>query len=332
MKRRRLGRTELQISELVFGGGWVGGILIHADDDTRRAALRRALDGGINLIDTAPSYGKGQSEAALGWLLEEIEDRPYISTKIRLDPYRLDDLPGQIEESLHRSLRRLRRDSVDLLQWHNPIAGHKHGDAIALERVLGRDGVADGLERMRDQGLTRFTGFTALGDGGDCRAAAESGRFDTAQVYYNLLNPSAGRAMPPGWSGQDFSGLIAACRAQDVGIMAIRIWAAGVLASEQRHGREVIVTQDSELEIEAARARAVLAALGLDESGATRYGTRAQAALRFVFAAPDIACAVIGLAELDHLEQALAAAEAGPLPAEALAGLDAVYDANFGLA
>ena len=75
MKHRRFGCTGIDISELVFGGGFVGGILIDADDDTRREAIRRALDAGVNWIDTAPSYGQGQSETALGWLLGELHEQ-----------------------------------------------------------------------------------------------------------------------------------------------------------------------------------------------------------------------------------------------------------------
>ena len=62
MKYRDFGTTGLKISEIVFGGGAVGGILIDADDDTRRKAVRMALDGGINWIDSAASYGNGRSE------------------------------------------------------------------------------------------------------------------------------------------------------------------------------------------------------------------------------------------------------------------------------
>jgi hypothetical protein len=61
-----------------------------------------------------------------------------------------------------------------------------------------------------------------------------------------MLNPSAARTMPHGWTGQDFSGVVAACREQDVGIMNIRVLAAGVLATDQRHGREVVITRDAE--------------------------------------------------------------------------------------
>src|SRR6185503_10656764 len=96
MKYRRFGRTGLQVSEVVVGAGYVGGIVILADDDTRRRVLRRALDAGINWIDTAPGYGQGRSEEALGWLLAEVADKPYLSTKVRLDLAKLADIPGEI--------------------------------------------------------------------------------------------------------------------------------------------------------------------------------------------------------------------------------------------
>ena len=322
MRYRTFGRTGLQVSELVFGGGWVGGVLIHQDDATKLATLRRAIDAGINWIDTAPSYGDTKSEQALGWLLREIDGTPYLSTKVLLDTSRLDDIAGQVERSVHASLQRLRRESVDVLLLHNQVG--PAGTAISVEHVLRTNGAADALERMRNQGLTRHIGFTALGDAVSCRQVAASGRFDAAQVYYNLLNPSAARtAMPAGWSGQDFTGLMAACKAQGVAVMAIRVFAAGVLATPVRHGREVIVTRGTDVASEERRARGAWAALGSD------HGTRAQAALRFVLANPDVSCAIIGLAEPAHLEEALAAQARGPLPQPALDALEAVYAADF---
>ncbi len=285
-----------------------------ADDDTRRRALRRALDAGINWIDTAPLYGQGRSEEALGWLLAEVKEKPYLSTKVRVD-FGKPDLPGQIERSMQESLKRLKRESVDLLQLHNAI------DASNVEKVLV--GAVEGLERMRAQKLTRFVGLTALGDAPSIVRAIDSGRFDSAQVYYNLLNPSAARAMPKGWSGHDFSGVCAACKRHDVAMMNIRVFASGVLATDERHGREVVLTEDSDLEVEKRRTHAAFAALG---SG---YGTRAQTALRFSLANSDLACVVIGLAEPSHLEEAIAAEAKGPLPADAIAKLEAVYAKGF---
>jgi D-threo-aldose 1-dehydrogenase len=112
-------------------------------------------------------------------------------------------------------------------------------------------------------------------------------------------------------------------------VMAIRILAAGVLATDRRHGREVVVSDDSEIAREQARARALLEALGLDESGVLPWGTRAQTAIRFALANPDLSCAVFGLADLDQLDEALAAASLGPLPERALDKLEAVYESNF---
>jgi L-galactose dehydrogenase/L-glyceraldehyde 3-phosphate reductase len=325
MRYRAFGRTGLQVSELVFGGGWVGGVLIHQDDATKLAVLKRAMAAGINWIDTAAMYGKGQSEQALGWLLKAIDDKPYLSTKVYLDTQHLDDIPGQIERSVHDSLKRLERESVDLLLLHNPIEVQAGNGSVTADHVLRAGGAADGLRRMQEQGLTRFIGLTALGDAACCKQVVGSGRFDAAQVYYNLLNPSAARPMPPRWSGHDFSGVIAACKAQGTAVMAIRVFAAGVLATEARHGREVVITTATEVPVEERRARAVFAALG------ENYGTRAQTALRFALTQPDVACAIIGLAEPAHLEEALAGAERGPLPDAALAALEALYANNFGL-
>jgi aryl-alcohol dehydrogenase-like predicted oxidoreductase len=327
MKTRRFGRTGLQVSQLVFGAGYVGGILVLASEDVRRRVLRRALDAGINWIDTAPLYGQGRSEEALGWLLAEMKlKKPYISTKVRLDLGKLADIPGEIERSLHDSLRRLRRESVDLLQLHNQIGastGSGTLGAISVDDVLKKDGVADTLEKMREQGLTRFTGLTALGEAPAIIRALDSGRFDSAQVYYNLLNPSAARAMPVGWAGHDFAGVFEACRRHDVAMMNIRVFASGVLATDERHGREIALTQNSALDVETTRAHAALAALG------PGHGTRAQTALRFSLANPDLACVVIGLGAPSHLEQALSAEEAGPLAAADIAKLEPVYANGF---
>ena len=323
MRYRTFGRTGLQASELVFGGGWVGGVLIHQDDATKLATLRRAMSAGINWIDTAPMYGKGQSEQALGWLLKEIDTRPHLSTKVYLDPARLNDIPGQVERSMHDSLQRLGRDWVDVLLLHNSLGAGAAPGTVTPDHVLRSGGAADALERMRAQRLTRHIGFTALGEAAACRQVVDSGRFDAAQVYYNLLNPSAARRMPPRWTGQDFGELIEACKKQGTAVMAIRVFAAGVAATDVRHGREVIITQDTDLAAEERRARAVFAALG------QAYGTRAQTALRFVLANPDVSCAIIGLAEPAHLEEALAAEQLGPLPKPGLDALERVYAAGF---
>ena len=254
-----------------------------------------------------------------------------MSTKVRIDVEKLDDIAGQIEESIEASLRRLQRDSVVLLQLHNPIQPESGNGAIGIHDVLRPGGVADSLDSAREQGLTRHIGMTALGDAASICSALGSGRFESAQVYYNLLNPSAALNMPPGWTGHDFGGVMHVCRDNGVAVMAIRVFAAGVLATDVRHGREIVVTEHSEVPTEQARAQAVFGELDLAEGDETPFGTRSQVALRFVLANSDISCAVFGLAELEHLRLALAAADMEPLGADVLARLEDVYATNFRL-
>lgn len=324
MKHRTFGRSGIKVSEIIFGAGAVGGILIHKDDATKREAIRRALAGGINWIDTAAQYGNGKSEEALGWLLPEAGATPYLSTKFGLDVENLKDIPAQIEARLMASLARLKRPSVDLLQLHNRIGSKPGGRVMAVEQILGKNGVADGLDRLREKGLIRHMGITAIGEAASVCEVIRSKRFDSAQVYYNLLNPSAGRSMPKAWTGQNLGGIIEACRANNVAVMAIRIFAAGVIATDERTGRESVLIADTSVAEDERKTKAVFDAIG------TGQGTRAQVALRFVLANPDVSCAVIGSAELHHIDEALQAAEMGPLLPHVLARLDALYENDFG--
>ncbi|MGB0604361.1 MAG: aldo/keto reductase [Candidatus Latescibacterota bacterium] len=323
MRYRTLGNTGLDVSEIVFGGGAVGGLLIRADDDTRRQAIARALEAGVNWIDTAPMYGDGASEEAIGWLLAERPpaERPHIATKALLDPD-AGDLAGQVERSLVESLKRLQMDSVDLLQVHNLIYGERgRGNGLSVDDML--EPVRSGLERVRDAGLTRHVGFTANGEPTALRAVVESGFYETAQVYYNMINPSAGWSVPSNWSGHDFGNLIALCQAKNVGVLVIRALAAGVLATDVRHGREGEIIPNADVESNERKAAMLMAAIGEDE------GTRAQIAVRFALSNPGVSGVVVGLADLDHLVQALGAVERGPLPAAALDRLRTVVAADF---
>lgn len=324
MKLRSFGRSGIKVSEVIFGAGSVGGILIHQDDATKREAIRRAFAGGINWVDTAAQYGKGKSEEALGWLLPESGATPYLSTKFNLDVENLNDIPAQIEKGLMESLARLKRKSVDLLQLHNRIGVKPGGRVMTVEQILGKNGVADGLDRLREKGLIRHMGITAIGDASSVCEVIQSKRFDSAQVYYNLLNPSAGRRMSGAWTGHNLGGIIDACRANNVAVMAIRIFAAGVIATDERTGRESVLTANTSVAEDERKAKAVFDAIGSDQ------GTRAQVALRFVLSNPDVSCAVLGSAELHHIDEALQAAEMGPLAKDTLARLEALYETDFG--
>ncbi len=327
MKYRPYGNTGLEISEIVFGAGAVGGILIDANDDTRRTAIRTALDRGINWIDTAASYGQGRSETALGWLLKELSDdeQPYLSTKFSVDPDQ-GDIPGQIERSMGESLGRLNRESVDVFQLHNRVSEQRgwFQGSLGIDDVLGKDGVAEGLQRLVDQELTRFIGFTATGESSAIHKVIESERFNSAQVYYNLLNPSAGRAVPTGAKAYDFDNIIDKCAAHGVAVMNIRVLAAGVIATDVRHGREVPVALGADVPADEESTRLIVEALGDSQ------GTRAQLAVRYALSNPNVSGVLVGMAELDHLDQALGAQELGPLSDDVLVRIHALVDTDFG--
>ena len=121
MKTRAFARTGLEVSEVVLGGGTVGGILVLPDDTVRHAALERIVAAGINWIDTAPLYGEGVSEETIGRHLPHLSPRPHISTKFTITPDDMTDIRGAIERSLEDSLGRLQVPRVDLLQLHNQI-------------------------------------------------------------------------------------------------------------------------------------------------------------------------------------------------------------------
>ncbi len=322
MKYRKFGKTGMEVSEVGFGCGRTGGLLIDGSDDDRRAAVRQALDGGINWFDTAEAYGDGKSEEALGWLLEEVSETPHVSTKVTVDPG-AGDLAGQIKSHCEASLKRLRRDWVDILQIHNRIDPGAGPKALSVEQVLGPGGIAEGLENMKQEGKARFMGLTALGDPPSLRGVIETGRFDSVQMFYNMVNPSAVRAMPGAWTGQNLNGIAEACRAAGTGILAIRVLVGGIIPGGDPGRRVSMMTKETDKETEERKAEAALGAIG------DGYGTRAQTGLRFALACPDISVALVGIGAVGHVDEAIAASAMGALPEEAIGRLEALYESDF---
>ena len=316
METRLFGRTGLQISNFTFGGGWVGGLLIHQDEETKLKALTQAADAGCNWIDTAASYGNGQSEEALGRLLPKLNTKPHISSKFRIDTESGKPIEEQIDCSLEESLDRLKLTSISLFQLHNRINTRSGNGSLSPAEALR---AGSHLARLAKEGHFDHIGLTALGETPAILQVIDANLFDTAQIYYNLLNPSAGTGSRTPWGGQDFSGLIAACQEKHMGMMNIRVLAGGALASPNRHGREVAVTTDADLDQEHLRADRLFSILG------DQFGTRAQTSIRYALAEHRLSTTIVGLASLDHLSEALMAFKAGPLPASALHMIEASY-------
>src|SRR3990172_2229381 len=106
MKYRVLGRTGLQVSEIGFGCGAVGGLIIRAPLKERLTAVNRALELGINYFDTAAAYGNGQSEENLGEVLKSVKPNLILATKFGIVREDLNDIGGAVRRSLYFSLKR----------------------------------------------------------------------------------------------------------------------------------------------------------------------------------------------------------------------------------
>ena len=176
MERRKLGKTDMKVSVLGFGGSEIGYQQVSARTVAR--LLGRALDAGLNVIDTAECYD--DSEELIGKAVGGRRREFHLFTKCGHGKSygHADWRPAALLTSIERSLRRLRTDAVDLVQLHSCSLEHlRKGDVIAA------------LERARARGLTRYIGYS--GDGEAARYAIECGRFDTLQTSVSIADQEA---------------------------------------------------------------------------------------------------------------------------------------------
>lgn len=326
MRYRKLGNTGLEVSEIAFGGGNNGGILFRPPPAVRLEAVRHALELGINWFDSAPAYGDGQSEENLGWALKGLGATPHVSTKISIPASEMGDLKGGALRSAERSLTRLGRSSVDVLQIHHAITLRRgtRRNSISVEDVLGPGGVLEALRELKAYGHVRFFGFTGLGETEAIHALVRSGQFNTIQVYYNLLNPSAGEAVPSGFSAQDYQQLIPLAVSQGMGVLAIRTLAGGALASQMRGGGGGnTLSPGSDYGTDLERAEVVRQALREEP------GTLPQMAMRFVLSNPNVSTVLVGFASREHIDEAVGCADNPGLSPASLARLRKLYAEDF---
>jgi len=188
LPRVRFGKTGLEVTRLGLGGYPFGGVNRAQGWDPfipegRAVAVRTiqaALDAGINYVDTAPSYGDGNSESIFGEAAQGRRGQFVLATKVGY----WDPDPRQVTESIEASLRRLRTDVIDILQFHGGMYTQEE-----VDRIL-KGGLLDAVIAARDQGLVRFLGFT-VEEPWTARPLIASGQFDMIQVRYNLIYQSA---------------------------------------------------------------------------------------------------------------------------------------------
>jgi aryl-alcohol dehydrogenase-like predicted oxidoreductase len=213
MKTRVFGRTGVPVSEIGFGAWGIGKTFwIGADDAESMRALDRAIDLGVDFIDTALGYGRGHSESLVGQVIRErgAEGKIFVATKVppknlvwpaqRGIPVSQCFPPGHITSCAEKSLYNLGLERIDLLQLHT------WQDEYLDQRETGW---AEALLKLKDQGKVRFLGISINDhDPGSALRAVASGLFDSVQVIYNIFDQSPEKELFP------------ACREHKVGVIA----------------------------------------------------------------------------------------------------------------
>jgi aryl-alcohol dehydrogenase-like predicted oxidoreductase len=329
METRVFGRTGMRLSLLGFGCGAVGGLMVRGDPLDQERTIARAIAAGVNYFDTAVQYGNGESEKNLGRVLRTLKPANVaIGTKVRLPSSDFGDIPSAVAKSLEDSLARLGLDRVDIFHLHNAITETGGGEALSIRQVLGE--VVPAFDRLRQQGKIRFLGFTAIGDTAALHQVIDARAFDSAQVVYNMLNPSAADALPANYPAQDYGRLFDHTRAAGVGAVGIRVLAGGALSgSSERHPiasppPEPIGTA-MRYDADVVRARHLMP---LVEEGFAASLT--EAATRFALSHPAMGTILVGMATPQQFEDALAAVRKGPFPPAALDRLKALRQAFAG--
>ena len=191
-------------------------------------------------------------------------------------------------------MQRLGLERVDIFHFHNPITVNGGGDSLSVRQMLGE--LVPAFQRQRQRGKTHFLGITAVGDTAALHEVIDAGVFDSAQVGYNMLNPSAAVALPANYPAQDYGRLFDHTQAAGVGVVGIRVLAAGALSgSGERHPIASPPPKPigSAIGYDADLARAGRLRPLVDEGLA---GSLSEAAIRFAMSHPAMGTILVGMA------------------------------------
>lgn len=320
MKYRKLGRTNFEISEIGYGAWGIGGLQWLGGEDTESlAALRRAIELGLNFIDTALAYGDGHSEQLVGRVAAGAGRRIYVGTKVppknQLWPAR----PGipisqvfpyeYIMRSTEESLRNLGMETIDLQQLHvwNP-------------EWLGSDDWRRAFEDLKRSGKVRAVGVSINDHQPDSALhLIETGLIDSVQVIYNIFDQSPEQRLFP------------LCMERDIGVIARVPLDEGSLTGKITANtsfppgdfREGYFKGDRKRQVE-QHVDELRRALGL------KNGDLPAIALRFCLSHPAVSTVIPGMRSRRNVEANCALPDQGPLPPQILAELKKhVWARNF---
>ena len=302
MRYRALGKTGLKVSELGMGGLFVSSY--GAERREARRAVRRALELGVNYVDTAPGYL--DSEEVLGWALEGVEQPYILSTKLggRPRPFAPQDRDA-LRRSVEESLRLLKRDTIDLLLIHEPDRPGQYDWFTDLEHFHGP--VTELLAELKAEGIVRFTGLGGTTAYTLAHIIA-TGEYDVVLTAFNysLLWQEARIAVLP------------EAKKQGMGVIIGSPLQQGALArcyvEEVARGARWLSPPRRE---QFKRLYALVQEL---------HKPLPELALRFVISNPDVSTVLMGARSVTEVEQNVRSVEAGPLPQDVLDAIQEIAD------
>jgi len=299
MEKRKLGRTDMEVTRLSFGGLFVS--TVGGEYEQSRDALLRGLELGVNYFDTAPGYAN--SEEVIGKAIGDSSTPFYLATKLggRPQPFQPRS-KDHLRQSLEESLRLLKRDCVDVLLVHEPDRPGVYDWFESWNPVAGP--VCEFLHEVKEEGLVRYTG---LGGTTSYELAwiIEKGDFDVVLTAFNysLLFREATNAVVP------------AAKKKGMGIVSGSPLQQGWFS--RRYDEQV--RDNPPPWLSPARREQILSLYDLvDELGMPLP----ELALRFVLSNDDFDTVLMGARSVQEVELNVQAAEAGPLPEDVLARLE----------
>ena len=312
-----------EVSALTLGGGGIGNVWGETSRDEAVATTRAAVDGGITLLDMAPSYGRGEAESVVGAAFGgKLPNDVRVTTKCQLGSPAIDDIHPKLERSLMRSVDTMQLEAVDLFFLHSNICPDDYTyakfsdnqDRWATRWSVYLEGVVPAMERLKAQGLCRNWGITGTGLPSTIRDALTADTKPSAvQLVANLMDGVGNMRL---YDSEPVSprDSIAVAQENGVGVMGIRAVAAGSLCAEI--DRDL---PDDEMTVVdyniAASFRTLCAEISEDP---------AVIAHRYALTMPGVDTVVLGVKNRDELADCLRAAEEGPLDDDLMTKIDAL--------